>query len=246
MYYLAWLTIPSNSYPYPFPNLAPLCCGAQSHGMIQYFHSSGSVLTANPHGHHKRCSSLWGKGHPLPWLQGNSVSVNSVILRLSLALPSLCKMLLRESTVMMAFPPSRRTRDRRGPSSPMWLLPQSVQQSQLFFFFLIRFEKKPAVFVWSGGSMADLDEEYRPNLLHFAPWLPRVLSCAPDFEEPQMFTYWHIILIIAVICCISNSVWRTTRAKLLLPRHVASGKQSVSIWRFWKVLCPSSFIFVSF
>lgn len=34
-------------------------------------------------------------------------------------------------------------RDRRRPSCPMWLLPQSVQQSQLF----ICFEMKPAMFV---------------------------------------------------------------------------------------------------
>lgn len=93
-------------------------------------------------------------------------------------------------------------------------------------------------------STVDLDEEYRLNLLRFAPLLPRVIYCAPDFEEPQMFTYWHVILIIAVICCISNSVWRMTLAKLLLPWHVAS------VWKaehlYLKVLEGSLSLFFYF
>lgn len=36
-----------------------------------------------------------------------------------------------------------------------------------------------------------------------------------------MLTYWRVI-VIAIICCISNSVWRMTLAKLPLPWHVAS------------------------
>lgn len=58
-----------------------------------------------------------------------------------------------------------------------------------------------------------------------------------------MFTCWHNILIIAIICCISNSVQRMTLAKLLLPQHVASGKRSII---YLKVLEGSLSLFFYF
>lgn len=72
-------------------------------------------------------------------------------------------------------------------------------------------------------SIADLDREYRLHLLPLRSTLPGVFYCSPDFEGPQMLTYWHVVLIIPVILLhLKQSVWRMTLAELLLPRHVVS------------------------
>lgn len=158
--------------------------------------------SANPHGDHNWCSSLWEKGHPRR-LQGNSVSVNSVISRVYLALPSICKLVLRKSTVVMPFPSSRRASDRRGPSSPMWVLPQSVQQSQLFF---IRLEKKTAAFVWSGRSNMGESEDIDSRLGRGAQAEPSSLCSLTPQGHLLCSRFWgasdvHILARHPHYCC---------------------------------------------
>lgn len=104
------------------------------------------------------------------------------------------------------------------------MLPQSVQQSQLFK----RFQKKPAAFVCSGRSNAGASEDVGGRLGRGEQAEPSSLASPGSFMVLQILRSLrcsHIgtsSSLLPSFAAFQTSVWRMTLAKLLLPRHVAS------------------------
>lgn len=82
----------------------------------------------------------------------------------------------------------------------------------------------------------------RLHLLPLNPVLPRGFRCSPDFEEPSILPDWQVLFWFLSFCCIWGRACRGWHllSSCCLSMWCLLGRDSGSIWRFWRGLYPCS------